>query len=136
MSKGLNRRQDLFARRYAETLNGTQAAIAAGYSKKTAAQMAYENLKKPEIVARIHEYMRALVNTADLEETLVFLTKVMRGEVKDQFDLDAALSDRMKAAETLLRRFMQLAEKESEGGERERSVTVRIMNYDGGGYAE
>lgn len=133
MGKGLNRRQDLFARLYAETLNGTQAAITAGYSKKTAAQMAYENLKKPEIVERIHEYMRALVNTADLEETLVFLTKVMRGEIKDQFDLDPALSERMKAAETLLKRFAPLAEKEERGASRE--IVVKVRDLEEGDYS-
>ncbi len=34
-----------------EDLNGTQAAIRAGYSQKTADRMAYELLKKPEIQA-------------------------------------------------------------------------------------
>ena len=36
-------------------LNATQAAIRAGYSKKTAYSMGHENLKKPEISAAISE---------------------------------------------------------------------------------
>lgn len=47
----LNQRQELFCREYIKDLNGTQAAIRAGYSPKTADRMAYELLKKPEIQA-------------------------------------------------------------------------------------
>ena len=35
-----------------------------------------------------------------------FLTSVMRGEVKDQFDLDAPLSERTNAAKEILKRNM------------------------------
>ena len=126
-------RQKLFAKYWCETLNASAAARKAGYSEKTAAQMGYENLRKPEVKALIHERMRELAHTADLEETLVFLTKVMRGEVKDQFDLDPALSDRMKAAETLLRRFAPLADKESGGAPRE--ITVTVKGFDSGEFS-
>lgn len=127
-------RQKLFAKYWCETLNATESARLAGYSAKTASQMGYENLRKPEVKALIHERMRELAHTADLEETLVFLTKVMRGEIKDQFDLDPALSDRMKAAETLLKRFAPLADKEN--GENTREIVVTVKDYDGGSYSE
>ncbi len=42
---------------------------------------------------------------ADADEVLRFLSAVIRGEVKDQFGLDAALSDRLKAAQELLKRY-------------------------------
>ena len=45
----LNQRQEMFCREYIKDLNGTQAAIRAGYSPRTADRMAYELLKKPEI---------------------------------------------------------------------------------------
>ena len=35
-----------------------------------------------------------------------YLTSVMRGEVKDQFDLDAPLSERTRCAQELLKRNM------------------------------
>lgn len=127
-------RQKLFAKYWCETLNATEAARKAGYSEKSAAQMGYENLRKPEIKALIHERMCELAHTADLEETLVFLTKVMRGEIKDQFDLDPALSDRMKAADTLLKRFGQLMEKEE--GSAAREIVVTVKDFDGGDYSE
>lgn len=43
--------QRRFVEEYLIDLNGTQAAIRAGHSKKTAAQIAHNNLKKPNIQA-------------------------------------------------------------------------------------
>ena len=43
---------------------------------------------------------------ADVAEVMRFLTSVMRGEVKDQFDLDAPLSERTNAAKEILKRNM------------------------------
>lgn len=48
----------MFCREYLVDLNGTQAAIRAGYSKKTAGQIAEQNLKKLEI----HEYVQSLMD--------------------------------------------------------------------------
>lgn len=104
----LNKRQRDFAEYYLKLWNATEAAKKAGYSEKTAYSIGNENLKKPEIKAYIRERMRARDSMliADTDEILVFLTAVMRGEVKDQFGLDATLADRMKAGADLLKRFM------------------------------
>lgn len=40
--------------------NATRAAIAAGYSEKTAGQTGYENLRKPEISSYIEEILKDL----------------------------------------------------------------------------
>ena len=42
---------------------------------------------------------------ADANEVLQFYSAVMRGEVKDQFGMDASLSDRLKAADSLAKRL-------------------------------
>ena len=42
---------------------------------------------------------------ADIQEVMEYLTSVMRGEKKDQFDLDPALSERTKAASELAKRL-------------------------------
>lgn len=44
-------------------------------------------------------------NIASADEVLQFLTRVMRGEEKDQFGLDASLQDRTKAGVELLKRY-------------------------------
>lgn len=51
----LNDKQRAFAKEYLIDLNATQAAIRAGYSERTAGQIGYELLKKPEIQAEIEE---------------------------------------------------------------------------------
>ncbi|MDF2381336.1 terminase small subunit [Nostoc ellipsosporum NOK] len=49
----LTPKQERFCQEYCIDLNGTQAAIRAGYSKKCARQIAEENLSKPDIKSRI-----------------------------------------------------------------------------------
>ena len=46
---GLTPKQAAFVREYLVDLNATQAAIRAGYSKKTAGQIGEQNLKKLEV---------------------------------------------------------------------------------------
>lgn len=103
----LTPKQKAFADYYLQCGNATEAAKKAGYSDKTAGQMGNENLKKPQISEYIAERIKELDSkrVADANEVLEFLTSVMRGEIKDQFGLDAALSDRLKAGESLMKRF-------------------------------
>lgn len=54
-TSGLTDKQERFCREYVRFFNGTQAAIDAGYSKKTAYSIANENLNKPEIQKFIQE---------------------------------------------------------------------------------
>lgn len=49
----LTAKQEMFCKEYLVDLNATQAAIRAGYSKKTAQQVGSENLLKPVIASRI-----------------------------------------------------------------------------------
>ena len=53
----LREKQRLFVEEYLIDLNATQAAIRAGYSKRTAGQIGDENLKKPQIAQAIKEAM-------------------------------------------------------------------------------
>ena len=55
----LTPKQRRFVDEYLVDLNATQAAIRAGYSRKTAASIGEENLRKPEIQAAIQEAMKA-----------------------------------------------------------------------------
>ena len=53
--KKLTAKQERFVAEYLIDLNATQAAIRAGYSKKTAGQIGEQNLKKLEIAAAVAE---------------------------------------------------------------------------------
>lgn len=100
-------KQRAFCDYYIETGNATEAAIKAGYNKKTARQIGSMNLTKVDIRAYIEERLKEIESKriADGKEVLQYLTKVMRGEEKDQFGLDASLQDRTKAAELLGKRY-------------------------------
>lgn len=55
----LTAKQEAFVDEYLIDLNATQAAIRAGYSKKTAQMIGFENLSKPVISAAIELAMKA-----------------------------------------------------------------------------
>ncbi|MBS5886684.1 terminase small subunit [Clostridium sp.] len=113
MDKKLTPKQKAFCDYYIELGNATEAAIKAGYNKKTARQIGSMNLTKVDIKQYIEERLKSIEDAriAKGEEVLQYLTKVMRGEEKDQFGLDASLQDRTKAAELLGKRYRLFTEK-------------------------
>ena len=105
--KHLSQKQIRFVQEYMKTNNITQSAIKAGYSPKTASVQGSRLLTTIKIatyVDAINERMES-EKIADIQEVMEYLTSVMRGEKKDQFDLDASLSERTKAASELARRL-------------------------------
>ncbi len=82
MMAKMTAKQMRFCDEYLIDLNATQAAIRAGYSKKTAYSIGEENLRKPElkkyIESRMAEKETELI--ADQDEVLKYLTAVMRGQ--------------------------------------------------------
>ena len=73
----LTNRQRVFVEEYLRTWNATAAAIAAGYSEKTAGSIGSENLTKPEIDAEIKRRLSELVMSTD--EALTRLAEQGRG---------------------------------------------------------
>ena len=78
----LTEKQKRFCDEYLVDLNATQAAIRAGYSKKTARAIANENLTKPYIKEYIESRMAEKESQliAGQDEVLKYLTSVLRGE--------------------------------------------------------
>ena len=119
----LSIKQKAFADYYIELGNATQAAIKAGYSKKTANRIATENLSKPVIREYIDERLKQIEDTriADASEVMKYLTSVLRGEQTEEvvvvegmgdgissaskIDKDISAKDRIKAAELLGKRY-------------------------------
>lgn len=109
----LSPRQEKFCSYYIKLNNGEQAAIKAGYSKKTAAVIASENLKKPNIAKRINNLRERAVkpSIASGAEVMELLTKMARGEIKDEVGLEISPSDRLKALTELAKRTVDLDQK-------------------------
>jgi phage terminase small subunit len=76
----LNNRQTLFVNEYLKTFNATKAALAAGYSEKTAHSQGWENLRKPEISEAISQRLSESAMTAD--EVLMRLADQARGTIE------------------------------------------------------
>ena len=112
-------RQQKFCDEYLISGNATEAAIKAGYSRKTAKQTGSENLAKPDLRAYIDEQLAKIhsVKIADAEEVMKYLTSVMRGEHTEQVlklvgegvqtvtDIDVSAKERLKAAELIGKRY-------------------------------
>lgn len=103
----LTPKQKRFCEEYLKSANASEAAKKAGYSVKTAPFIGAENLKKPQISEYIKRRLgeQEGARVADANEVLRFYSAVMRGEIKDQFGIDASLSDRLKAADSLAKRL-------------------------------
>lgn len=93
---------------YMVSQDGPKAVKDAGYKVKGVTSKARQLLNTDYIADEIAYRMDILRNAqiADRHEILSFLTAVMRGEVKDQFNLDATLKDRLDAGEKLAKRLI------------------------------
>lgn len=123
-------KQKAFADFYIELGNATEAAIKAGYSKKTAYSIGNENLNKPEIKNYIKEKMEEISNNriAKAEEVLQYLTRVIRDEETEQVivtkntgdfiteveivDKKLDAKDKIKASELLAKRYYLFNDRE------------------------
>lgn len=112
----LTEKQKRFIDYYIETANATESAKRAGYSEKTAKNIGAENLTKLNFFIQERLKQKEDSRIASQEEVLQYLTKVMRGEEKDQFGLDASLQDRTKCAELLGKRWGTFVDKKEISG--------------------
>lgn len=112
----LTEKQKRFIDYYIETANATESAKRAGYSEKTAKNIGAENLTKLHFFIQERLKQKEQTRIASQDEVLEYLTRVMRGEIKDQFDLDASLQDRTKCAELLGKRWGTFKEKVEHSG--------------------
>lgn len=70
-------------------------------------------LNKPNVMAEIIRRQEEMCkkSIADGSEVMRYLTSVMRGEVSDQFGLDAPLAERTRAATEIAKRTIDLENK-------------------------
>ena len=107
----LTEMQKRFIDYYIETANATKACEMAGYKGKNLNRLGSQNLSKLDKFIKIKLQEKENNRIASQDEVLEYLTKVMRGELKDQFGLDASLQDRTKCAELLGKRYGTFKEK-------------------------
>ena len=86
----LTDKQLMFCHEYLKDFNATQAAIRAGYSKKTARQVGSENLSKPNIQDFLNELKHEIHerNEVTIDEVLQELANMMRFDPIDFYGDD------------------------------------------------
>lgn len=86
--EALGSKQQRFVEEFLVDCNGTKAAIRAGYSRKTARQMAAHNLTKPAICSAIKFRRDQLTANCDVtaERTLYHLACICFADIRKLFD--------------------------------------------------
>jgi phage terminase small subunit len=136
----VNEQQKRFADYYIETGNATEAYRRAGYKAK--GKSAEVNASRLLTNAKVKTYINELINSKDSEriakqdEILEFLTKVLRGEIQEEFPLGVGKGEqtiirkeldgkeRIKAAELLGKRYTLWTDKTQLEG----SIGVTIVD--------
>lgn len=106
----LSPNEDKFINLYLELGNGQQAVIKAGFKSKSPQMYAHRMLSKSYILEEI-KFRRDQAyaeSQATAAEVMDFYARVMRGEVKDQFGLETPVSERLKAADALAKRTIDI----------------------------
>lgn len=90
---GLNNRQRRFIDEYLIDLNATQAAIRAGYSRKTASEQSFSLLRKPQIQHAIQLKQKELANQAGVtrQRIIAELAKVAFCDTRKLFNDNGTL---------------------------------------------
>jgi phage terminase small subunit len=131
---GLTDKQWQFAREYLVDLNGTQAAIRAGYSQKTAGQQAEQLLKKAQMIAALQCERASLAQGLEITPERV-LQEYARLAFVDMRDLATwgAHGVTFRASDTLsqdaARAVSEVSEETRYFGE-DKVVNKRIKTYD------
>lgn len=116
----LTTKQRLFADEYIKSGNATEAALKAGYSKRTSYSIGNENLKKPEIKKYIDKKLDEIEShkIADAKEAMQAITAIARGETNEiqaqlnpltgeweKTEVPADLKTRLTAWREILKRY-------------------------------
>ena len=124
----LSPKEERFISLYIRHADAARAAKEAGYTVraerknvdaqyvKIGKRILSRDYIKDEIAYRMEDFRNSQI--ADSKEVLMYLTRVMRGEEKDQFGLDASLAERTSAAKELNRRLNEI----------EKSTENRVTN--------
>lgn len=119
----LNEKQISFCIEYLKDFNGTQAAIRAGYSEKSAYSQAHDLLKKPEISDYIKSISELTFKSIGLDSQ-----RIIAEIASIAFSEDSSKKEKLKALEILLKY------KELNPGEDDEDNTFTVEFVDTGYY--
>lgn len=116
----------MFINAYMETGDPKQAYESAGYTAKYTKAQVDKILELPNVAYEIKRrtYQMKRKSVASAEEVMKYFTDVMRGEVKDQFGLEAPLSERTRAAQEIAKRTIDIENKLN--GQKDNVIEIKL----------
>lgn len=124
----LTAQEERFIQEYVVLGNGRQSYLNAypNSNPNNAQQNAYRLLTKEYITSEINHRleMQKQESIATAAEIMDYFSRVMRGEVKDQFGLEAPLSERTKAAVELAKRQIDIPQRLAGNDQPEIKITL------------
>lgn len=116
MPKHRNDKRERFCQEYIIDLNGTQAAIRAGFAPRNASSTAYKLLRDPEVSARIQELnaQRSLRTEISADRVLQELAVVGFANITNYMQLDEDGQPFMDLTETTNHQMAAVSELQSE----------------------
>lgn len=121
--------EEKFLAEYIKTGNLSDAVKKAGFeysNQSSYIKKGNKLLEQPNIKKRMKKIMKQLEKEtmASAREVMEYFTAVMRGEISDQFGLDASLADRTKAAQELAKRTVDIENREK--GKADSMVEIKV----------
>ncbi len=118
--------QRRFVDEYVIDLNGTQAAIRAGYSPKTARSIASENLTRPAVRAAIQTALQKQEGPSHAR--LAELTAIAFADVRDELIPDPEYGFSVKPGAKLVQSFRCITRTDPMTGHTRKSVSVKFVD--------
>jgi phage terminase small subunit len=118
----LTPKEQRFVEEYAIDLNGTQAAIRAGYSPKTARSIASETLQRPAVKTAIQKALRADV------ERLQKLTAVAFADPRDAIKWDPELGLGVTPDPNIIHSIRRVTRTDRKTGRTRRITSVKFVD--------
>lgn len=131
----LTDKEELFCQEYVKKLNKTKAAIAAGYSKRTAKEIGYQNFTKLHIQDRIAEIRAEIKEQLGIDDHTVIteLAALSYWNIQDFLTKGNGIKDLSKMEVGKLKPIIGIKVKEAtttfEGGTR-KEITVDLKMVD------
>lgn len=116
----------MFINLYMETGDLKAAYEGAGYTAKYSKAQVDKILELPNVAYEIKRrtYQMKRKSVASAEEVMKYFTDVMRGEIKDQFGLEAPLSERTRAAQEIAKRTIDIENKLN--GQKDNVIEIKL----------
>ena len=138
ITKKLTQKQQRFVDEYIISGNATQAAIKAGYSKRSAYSTGQENLKKPVIKAELERRNNEIksAKTMDMQEVMERLAAMARGETMEEtvtnkgeiVETAPKNSDKLRAMELIGKRHGAWTDRKEVSGNLD--IDIGVGEYD------